>query len=36
MPGISSSHSRLFQTVLALVKREGERQGGKKGEREAA
>lgn len=40
MPCISSSHSHLFQTVLALVKRERERQGGrkggKKGEREAA
>lgn len=31
MPCISSSHSHLFQTVLALVKREQERRGGRKG-----
>ena len=31
MPCISSSPSHLFQTVLALVKREQERRGGRKG-----
>lgn len=36
MPCISSSHSHLFQTVLALVKRERERdgEGGREGRKE--